>query len=128
MSDKNATSIDHLLFPRYKIIADYPGNPHKVGHILEYARGDDWDKKHIETCKKYPHLFKELAWHEERPKEDMPKYIKHGGVVYPLTGEKIERYRDRIIVIYPLTESDIMFSDSLPATETDYLKYINQKQ
>jgi hypothetical protein len=66
-------SKEELLKPRYKVIADYPGNPHKVNEILEVDSMFEDDNK---TFPQYPHLFCKLEWWEERKSEDMPEYMK----------------------------------------------------
>jgi hypothetical protein len=66
-----------LLKPRYKVIADYPGNEWKVGDILDRDWGWDGDdeegfKHHVSD---YPHLFKKLEWYEERKLDEMPGHL-----------------------------------------------------
>ena len=77
-------SKEELLIPRYKMIADFPWSSrdnHNVGDIFTDdgkspvmnqentpIRAIDWQR--------FPHLFKELQWWEERKIEDLPEYIK----------------------------------------------------
>ena len=67
----NRLTVDDLLKPRYKVIADYPNSGDMVGKVYE-----------AETCraldyyKKYPNIYKELAWYEERSEEEMPQFVK----------------------------------------------------
>lgn len=72
-------TVEDLLKPRYKVIADFPMSICKVGEILEpqgkyfpVIEGGYWN---IEIYK-YPHLFKKLEWWEEREESDMPEYVK----------------------------------------------------
>lgn len=80
-------SADELLKPRYKVIADYPGNIIPIGSIF----WDDIESINIITPTgsksiqssypyrhkdKFPHLFKKLEWWEDRKPEEMPEYVK----------------------------------------------------
>ena len=99
--------MSELLKPRYKVIADfYQGqkdisqNRIKVGDIfmnyipqqnIVWHRTRD-EKMHVD-CKihkpeQYPHLFKPLAWYEEREASEMPEYVKN--IIRP--GMKDELY------------------------------------
>jgi hypothetical protein len=78
---------EELLQPRYKVIADWPGSPLRIGCILQddvescfiiYPDGSkDLTSSYVWRNKaNYPHLFKKLEWWEERDEKDFPKYIK----------------------------------------------------
>ena len=69
---------EQLLNPRFEIIADYPESWRKVGDVLECPNFDnDFTKKYwIEANEKYPHLFREMPWWENRNIEEMPKKLK----------------------------------------------------
>lgn len=54
-----------LMAPRYKVIADYPNSPYKVGDII----------KPDECLDCYSHLFKKLNWWEYRTVDQMPKRL-----------------------------------------------------
>jgi hypothetical protein len=89
-------TIEELLKPRYKAISDYPNSPYQLGQMVyisdtgnsflctqtnEYNRfseefEDVSNYSHIDTIKRYPHLFKPLNWWEERRAEEMPLYVK----------------------------------------------------
>lgn len=81
-------TIEELLKPRWKVIADFPCNVgHDVGEIIsEYKYKSepdccfieiDLDGKIFGICPDdYPHLFRKLKWWEEREIEDMPNYIR----------------------------------------------------
>jgi hypothetical protein len=94
-------SIEELLKPRYKVIADYPFRDHfLLSEIIELNEFDG--RNHLSkdmqewfvikpklngtgspmswyesNFNKYPHLFKRLEWWEERDEKDMPEYVKH---------------------------------------------------
>lgn len=69
---------EELLRPRYKVIADYPGNAWEVGLVIpsEYHAIKIITDNMIAFYDKYPHLFRKLEWWEERNIEDMPGYVK----------------------------------------------------
>lgn len=70
--------IQGLLKPRYKVIADYPGNIFKVGHIVSEAEAEEkFDFPH-NLFPVYPNIFKPLAWYEHRTLEQLQavKYVK----------------------------------------------------
>jgi hypothetical protein len=129
---------EELLKPRYKVIADYPGNEWKVGDILDRDWGWDGDdesgfKHHVSD---YPHLFKKLHWADERPVEQMPRYIKGKERVYEVTGWS----KDIIGHFYPKNKVEVFIKEDsenfsniewhffkdqfLPATADDYNAYL----
>ncbi len=63
---------EQLLKPRYKVIADYPFSPYKVGELVKEGSSRcpyyittvnhisyNFDTEEIEN---YPHLFRKLEW------------------------------------------------------------------
>lgn len=71
-------TVEELLKPRYKVIADYPGNQNPIGTILKTF--NCWHDFTIKFwCKsndKYPHLLQPLPWWSDRELGDMPEYLK----------------------------------------------------
>lgn len=127
--------VEELMKPRYKVIADWPGNKAPVGSILTYddeyfkSQGG-WRKWHNQ----YPAIYKELSWYEERKVEDMPEYLRS---IEPNTGipvdeiNKVEMWnirKDRITQVF-LEGSKYPYEAGyfLPATEQEYNEY-QQKQ
>lgn len=127
-----------LLKPRYKVIADYPGNEWKVGDIIDRDWGWDGDddegfKHHVSH---YPHLFKKLHWADERPIEEMPRYIKGKERVY----EIVEWRKNNIGQLSPVNKMETALKEDsenfaniewffsrdkfLPATADDYEAYL----
>lgn len=53
---------------KYKLIADFPYNPYKVGDILT-----DADIPYLDM---YPHLFININWWEDTKPNNLPTYIK----------------------------------------------------
>ncbi len=70
-----------LLKPRYKVIADYPDRAFEMNMPLLYNVVDCCFENSqasgvpIEPDK-FPLIFKELDWWEERTPEELPKYVK----------------------------------------------------
>lgn len=126
-------SVEELLKPRYKVIADYPMRAYNIGDIITlqepfkpiaYGAADCNNAGYLD---KYPHLFKPLAWYEEREIDDLPIYLKskNTGAV-----TKIEQYHQigkMLYVIYITGHQFIMPEYFLPATSTDYQNYQSKK-
>lgn len=115
---------EELLKPRYKVIAEYPQSYLKVGDIFE---ADNVTK----FMANYPHLFKPLAWWEERKVEDMPEYVKYRNKVWQVNWEIwLAEFKPRYTKESNRTDSDLALSwhynsaDFLPATLTEYSDYI----
>lgn len=83
---------------RYKVEHDYPNSRFSVGTIIEVIYpesflatypdyGSDVLPTHVYLGRKsfadYPHLFREMAWWEELPYEELPRYykVKNGNTV-----------------------------------------------
>ena len=112
-----------LLKPRFKLIADYPGNTQPIGNItIEDATAYYF--------RKFTSNFKELEWWEERNEDDLPKYLKEleTGKI-----DKVTRYfiDSRLPCFYigeiekkgKLKGSETPFNlrAMIPATEAEYL-------
>ena len=82
---------EELLNPRYKVIVDYPEMECEVGDIFHKLTFDNGNYTYVTNpesplqgyiighmIERMPHLFKPLAWWEERQPEEMPKYVKIG--------------------------------------------------
>jgi hypothetical protein len=121
-------SVEDLLKPRYRVIADYPGSQFTVGQIIQkqkYMDGKWHVKGFLNEPENYPDIFKPLEWWEEREPEEMPQYVK-------------SEHRKRVAKArFDMNDTSawFMFLDGevhpyapgtewLPATETDYLNYI----
>lgn len=66
-------SIEDLMQPRYKVVADYPDSLSDIGTIIQENNSS---KEWFDSLEDYPHIFKHLEWYEERKVADMPKYVK----------------------------------------------------
>lgn len=134
-------SVEELLKPRYKVIADYPGCTFSIGEICEPLSKDALYYSNKVSCEarnkmmsKYPHIFKPLAWYEERDVKDMPLYLKDNfGEVF-----KVSKYSDILPVFYTDaietkgkwkgSPTPFNLKATVPATEQEYLTYINSNQ
>jgi len=118
---------DELLKRRWKVIADYPKNPYKVGHIIQSEFG--WITDYV---KPYPHLFRELHWSEDREILDLPEYVKGIGGYF----------KDKIFKIAPPSQNGRKWhidneiehqtflrwaTAFMPSDESEYNDYINSK-
>lgn len=129
-------SKEELMKPRYKVVADYPGNGFKVGDILP----DCWDGKEfpeaiidhsLDEVPKYPHLFKPLAWWEGRLPEDMPEYIKdEDGQIFKVAeysnGDYIRLYKNFGDYERPIGGHSLY--ELTPATIEDFNQFHKQIQ
>jgi hypothetical protein len=97
------SSIDELLKPRYKVIADYPQPPftndlYNVGNEHIFIEGDLLIQSTVNGAltfrrygrlghmsvgvpccahpEKFPKIFKKLQWWEDRKLHEMPRYVK----------------------------------------------------
>ncbi len=114
-------TVENLMMPRYKVIADYPGmdDSYEIGEVLKPAYTGIVDA--------YPHLFRKLNWWEERKVEDMPDYVKWDVGIYP-TWKKIMKV-DKWNSNGSFDHENVTISviNCFPATEQQYNDYINSK-
>lgn len=130
---------EELMKPRYKTIADFPSNILPIGHITTLNGTATAVTSSVYFFEKYRHLFQKLEWWEERKVEDMPVYVK----TIPSFESKPRIIKVQEWFLYdtldgagnPLEMFGIKDGYShgafalLPATETEYLKYLEtQKQ
>ena len=145
-------TVEELLKPRYKVIAQYPNTPYEISDLVNIS--DDGNLFHaittwvgpdgqlieqqkyyhsIETLQKYPHLFKQLEWWEDRKLEEMPEYVKRvngqegvsGVIPFSMFRKEYEPYEDAEL---EWTCGSYHISLFVPATEAEYTNYINSKQ
>jgi len=62
---------ENLLKPRWKVIADYPESIYTVGEV---EQPEYYIERNIAFFNKYPHLFRNLSWWEDR--DVLPDYVK----------------------------------------------------
>jgi hypothetical protein len=132
----------NLMAPRYKVIADYPGNHdfvlHQIIVLVPWKSCDSYWAHYVEDCqgerswledffKKYPHLFEPLEWWQDR--EDIPEYVK-----FIANKSKVVK----LLKLYNRDMADVEDDGKvidcldmelfLPATHEEYLSYQKQKQ
>lgn len=127
-------TVEELLKPRYKVIADYPKSIYKIGDILRVG-GHSEDLLYCDhsgpRMRDYPHLFRKLEWWEERTLDDMvsvkfAKVIEYVG--YWRVGD-IVPVEDYIINNGKFHSYKLKYGKHhqpkflLPAIETEYLTF-----
>src|SRR6185369_13508036 len=133
-------TIEELLKPRYKVIADYTDSMFSVGGIIiedwqdadlwycrDYKNEEYWFPKN-DVIENFPHLFKKLEWWEERDFDLSGMFVRFGALdkqhaYYKLIKPSDYRYGFWEMggnYTYPLHES-------FPATEQEYDNYIKSK-
>jgi len=128
-------TVEELLKPRRKVIADYFHCPYDLGENLEMVTDsrfvvtkhcDTQTLAHIDTLNKMPHLFRKLEWWEEREVEDMPDYVKstlNNDHTY-----KVKFFKeDHCITISPSSRK-LSLKFTIPATEQEYIDYIEKQK
>lgn len=136
-------TVEELMRPRYKVIADYPDSKFKVGEILEQDMPIDYpgwfstnrrsnnDGRFEEILKKFPHIFQKIEWWEERNKEEMPEYVRVAPNWPYRTGEvyKVESVERRGAENLLKIETDVNPLDPMyfiPATQSEYQSFIQK--
>ena len=123
-------TVEELLKPRWKVIADYPGALHNIGDVISaYENGKAYlveGGSHYMT--EYPALFKRLEWWEDRAVKDMPEYVKiiEGIPFYNFKKgqiRKLDSIKNGIAVVSgcPLIKIGFIY----PSSKQEYLTYIN---
>lgn len=121
------------MVPRYKVIADWPGNGeggHKVGTVFNLVPTDVMHP-FFGQLDKYPHLFKPLAWWEERHVMDMPKFIvdkENKAIMY-----EVKQWHSDGCTFYSNADkkAEIFYNNQvvgehfIPATPEEYTHYIS---
>jgi hypothetical protein len=118
-------SIEDLLKPRYKVIADYPNATFKVGSVWGELDIAMFSMTTDETKPdKYPHLFKKLEWWEERSEVEIP-YLKTPAGNSVRKVESIDLMWGRVTFVGGKVRK---IKQWLPATEKEYEEYLQSKQ
>lgn len=123
-------SVEELMKPRWKVIADFPYNQaFDVGEIVTGIKHWNYDHQYyiaphpydIFDPNDYPAIFKELDWWEERKEEDMPKFLKYGINIYP-----VFCYHDKTVSLigkFPYGANMIDLRATLPSSKEEYEDY-----
>lgn len=134
-------SVEELMRPRVIVENLWPGCPFEVGDILindgdyYWVVGDvGWyskvDKNEVEP---FPYLMRPLPWWEEREPGEMPEYVRYAenGMIAKVDHFDLETtsawfmYLEGGIHPYAPGGSALENTHWLPATEQDYITYIN---
>lgn len=129
-------SVEQLMRPRWKVVADYPNSPYPLGYLIECRH---YDLEAIEHNTKYPAIFQPLQWWEERAESDLPEYVRvmpHSDLCPTCEGVwlRAQYWGDvsnlQVEIDNPDDESD--FTDielryCLPATREEYEAYLKTK-
>lgn len=126
---------DDLLRPRYKVIADYPKMECEVGDIFHKLTFDNGNYTYVTNhdspmlgriighmIERMPHLFKPLAWWEERKPEEMPEYVNCPSRKMFL---KIEHWGESYFIIEG--RQKMQYRNYTPATREEYEAYQKTK-
>lgn len=115
---------EELLTPRFKVIANYPNSPFKIGDILIQkinkpntflVEGRTYNDRYPDN---YPAIFREMNWWEERDINDMPEYVKKA---YKDTFYKIEKWHSHNTMCRIVDKPYSGYVQSfIPATEEEY--------
>jgi hypothetical protein len=137
-------TIEQLTLPRIRVEINIPNMPtFSVGDIGVYdAETDRYnmvnypqsiDAKEVKRC---PQTFKQLAWWEYRELSELPAYIKFLQDPYIKDWAykvcKVHEWKKSFGSIYPKNDNSISIDwnfkkkNSEPATEQEYLNYLNE--
>ena len=138
---------EQLLLPRYRVIADYPFSPHKIGDILErdtlpvvniagynelgLIKYTQYSLP-IKVAGNYPHLFAPVHWTENREKGEFPEYVLFDKTCVPAKVLSV-RCDEQGFVIEVETDAEpgeYYRADiwDFPATQEEYEAYKQSKQ
>jgi len=129
---------EQLMMPRYKVIAGYPrseSDGFAIGDIITdggAAVNRNQNNHVVPTVDflSYPAIFALLQWWEERSREDMPQYVKidlGGGAWQGKVGKAKYSYVNTNVDVWFSDTDEKRFhrGDTIPATEQEYLNFIN---
>ncbi len=125
------TAVEKLIQPRVKMIAPVPEYGMQVGTIITIDDNLIFQLSPTYGCnltciRQYPHIYKELAWWEERGTEELEsvKFAK------TLAGNSVRTVKS-IIPTYKWIVLDggktRRITNWLPATEEEYINFQNSK-
>jgi hypothetical protein len=143
METINKPSVEELLIPRYKVIAPWPEMERwlaRVGDILTdngktAVKNQNGDLVPAFEWETFPHLFRKLHWWEEREESEMPEHVrpKNPEEYQEQFGEVVLHVDKRTSGLHQFHATNLFqlasmrWSEWLPATESDYLDYINSQ-
>lgn len=136
METINKPSVEELLKPRYRVIADYPGSAFQIDQIIVpelVNERHEFPSGVILKLTAFPHLFRKLEWWEDRKPEEMPEYVEYAenGMVAKVHHFDLETtspwfmYLEGGVHPYCPGGSALENTHWIPATHDEYLAYIN---
>jgi hypothetical protein len=134
-SNSRSLSIEELLKPRYKVIAEDTSGNFRIGDMFIKSNYGDWFESGTFEMpewelQKYPHLFCKLEWWEERKESEMPEYVK----------DLYDQEPFKIVSKHPISKDEYLITNRpkpahyahikhfLPATEEEYIQYQQNKK
>lgn len=121
---------EELLKPRYKVIADYPGCNVEVGRVFESEVGEYYDK--------FPANFRRLEWWQDRNDILPGMFIRFGQLDHAHSYYKLIKFLEEEPSLWEMeggrggVENLRLFHfplhNSIPATEEEYLNFVNSKR
>jgi hypothetical protein len=134
-----AKTVEELMLPRYKVMADYPDSEFQVGEVLLQCKDGvrlvslsrnmyvDWFK-----VEKWPSIFNKLEWWEERKTKELPDYVRDDNGVYKVKEWHTESAPKCSVFIIPAVHKGYtedcsycpLYSDFMPATAEEYAAYL----
>lgn len=121
-----------LLKPRWKVIANFPGNTKDLGKIYESYSDTDlrcnivvFERMFADYPDNYPEIFRKLEWWEGIRSEDIPEYLKlisTNEIVKVL--KKVGGFTGTVFVGRMFREKEVWthLSFYLPSTKEEYDK------
>lgn len=126
-------STEELLKRRLIFENDYPESIYSVGETLTLYKdgvfvGDvsgEWLNE--SDAKKFPYLFREIPWWEDRKEKDMPEYVRISQPLWKTQGVfKVVKYElPFAFVDNPIARHHI--ENFIPATFIDFENFTNEK-
>lgn len=122
-------SVEELLKPRYKVIADFPWSIYKIGDIINsdiLAIG----ARYRNGLNNFPAIFKKLEWYEDREYKELPQFIRHSPTPDDIHFFKVENWysnpnTSQIAGVYVENGHRLFIIDCQPATEKDFINQSN---
>lgn len=131
-------TVEELLKPRYKVIADYPKSIYNVGVIINAGTTSEdciYCDREGPRMRHYPHLFQPLPWWSDRSVEDMPQFVKsikqeydHGVAVGNIIKVKEWVLLSETMYVIQSKTREYHPSCFVPATREEYELYKQQKK
>lgn len=138
LTDENREEIkvQKLTHSRFEVIEQFPKSSWSIGDIIE----TDGDQYWVNELEQFPKIYKKLNWYDKRTEDEMPMYVKF--VWYDIIDEfhKVKEWihghtyteqknkqGEITAFIGEHNTHQTSLNGWLPATEKEYLEFINKK-